>query len=303
MSSKKYYWLKLNENFFERDDIRVIENMPNGVLYINFYLKLLLKSIKTEGSLKFREVIPYTPEMLASVTNTDIDTVRVATKLFVDLNMMEMWDDGTIFMVETQNMIGSESSSAERVRRHREKKKLEEEKQLMLQCNDDETKSNTEKEIELDIDIEKEIDKENNKGESEETLSVKDKNQVVDLWNEVANQYGLNQVRLLKAGTTRYNMLKARIDEYSLEEILEAINNIKSSPFLQGKNDRGWTIDFEWFVRPNNFPKVLEGNYIYEKKEEPRKTNGIKPLTGPGERIGPKFSTHIRGEVPTRNGC
>lgn len=147
------------------------------------------------------------------------------------------------------------------------------------------------------------INREKDKGESEETLSVKDKNQVVDLWNEVANQYGLNQVRLLKAGTTRYNMLKARIDEYSLEEILEAINNIKSSPFLQGKNDRGWTIDFEWFVRPNNFPKVLEGNYIYEKKEEPRKTNGIKPLTGPGERIGPKFSTHIRGEVPTRNGC
>lgn len=142
------------------------------------------------------------------------------------------------------------------------------------------------------------------KGESaDNSLAVKDKDTIVNLWNEVANQYGLNQVRLLKAGTTRYNMLKARIDEYSLEEILEAINNIKSSPFLQGKNDRGWTIDFEWFVRPNNFPKVLEGNYIYEKKEEPRKTNGIKPLTGPGERIGPKFSTHIRGEVPTRNGC
>ena len=146
--------------------------------------------------------------------------------------------------------------------------------------------------------------KEKDKGESaDNSLAVKDKDTIVDLWNEVANQYGLNQVRLLKAGTTRYNMLKARIDEYSLEEILEAINNIKSSPFLQGKNDRGWTIDFEWFVRPNNFPKVLEGNYIYEKKEEPRKTNGIKPLTGPGERIGPKFSTHIRGEVPTRNGC
>src|SRR5699024_8423063 len=124
--SKRYYWLKLNENFFEREEIKVIENMPNGKDYIIFYMKLLLKSIRTEGVLKFREVIPYTPEMLASITNTDIDTVRVAIKMFADLDLMEFWDDGTLFMVETQNMIGSETDSARRMRRLRKKKEHKE---------------------------------------------------------------------------------------------------------------------------------------------------------------------------------
>ena len=126
--SKRYYWLKLNENFFEREEIKIIEDMPNGKDYIIFYLKLLLKAIKTEGQLIFREVIPYTPNMLASITGTDIDTVRVATELFLKLGLMEKWDDGTLFMVEVQNMVGSETASRARVARHRQKIKLLEEK-------------------------------------------------------------------------------------------------------------------------------------------------------------------------------
>lgn len=152
----------MNENFFEREEIKVIENMPNGKDYIIFYLKLLLKSISTEGKLKFRNVIPYTPEMLSAITGTDIDTVRVAIELFTKLDLMEIWDDGTLFMIETQNMIGSETDSARRVRKHRQKKALEEKKENneMLQSNTDVTKGNGEViKSNTDIDIEKDIDK------------------------------------------------------------------------------------------------------------------------------------------------
>ena len=162
--SKRYYWLKLNENFFEREEIKVIENMKNGKDYIIFYLKLLLKSINTEGKLLFRDVIPYTPEMLSAITGTDIDTVKVAIDLYTKLELMEIWDDGTLFMKETQNMIGSETDTARRVRKHRKKKALEEKKKKeMLQSNTDETKSNTDIDIEKDIeiDIDKEIEKDN----------------------------------------------------------------------------------------------------------------------------------------------
>lgn len=124
--SKRYYWLKLNEDFFEQEEIKIIENMKNGKDYIIFYLKLLLKSINTDGKLLFRGVIPYTPEMLSAITNTDIDTIRVAINLFTKLNLMEIWDDGTLFLSETQNMIGSEAASTERVRRFRAKKEAEE---------------------------------------------------------------------------------------------------------------------------------------------------------------------------------
>ena len=196
--SKCYYWLKLNENFFEREEIKIIEDMPNGKDYIIFYLKLLLKAIKTEGRLIFREVIPYTPNMLASITGTDIDTVRVATELFLKLGLMEKWDDGTLFMVEVQNMVGSETASARRVRKHRERKKIQEQEIKALHGNGDETKSNTEIEIEIEKDIE--IDKER-EGEIE-----KDKKSTPTFYGEYKN------VRLSKE---EYKNLKEKLNSHT----------------------------------------------------------------------------------------
>ena len=150
---KKFYWLKLKRDFFKRHDIRIIEEMPNGKDYVLFYLKLLIESIDHEGSLRFSDTIPYNEQMLSVVTNTNIDIVRSAMKLFTELKLMEVLDDATIYMAELNNMIGSESWSAERVRRFRQK-------QQALLCNTDVTSCNEEieKEIkkELDIDIENE---------------------------------------------------------------------------------------------------------------------------------------------------
>ena len=56
-------------------------------------------------------------------------------------------------------------------------------------------------------------------------------------------------------------MLRARVREYGTEAVLQAIEKIRRSAFLKGQNTKGWVITFEWFVRPNNFPKVLEGTY------------------------------------------
>ncbi len=149
---KKYYWLKLKRDFFKRHDIQIIESMPNGKDYILFYLKLLLESIDHEGALRFSDAIPYNEQMLSVITNTNIDIVRSAMKVFAELNMLEVFDDETIFMTEVSKLIGSETAGAERVRRLREKQKA-------LQCNADVTKCNTE--IEIDIrDRDKSIDTE-----------------------------------------------------------------------------------------------------------------------------------------------
>lgn len=80
-------------------------------------------------------------------------------------------------------------------------------------------------------------------------------------WNEL-EQYGIKSVTRLKSTTARYKSLSARITEYGIEDVLKAIENIKHSDFLQGRNNRGWTVNFDWFVKPNNFPKVLDGNYM-----------------------------------------
>ena len=153
--AKKFYWLKLKRDFFKRHDIRIIEEMPNGKDYVLFYLKLLLESIDHEGSLRFSDTIPYNEQMLSVITNTNVDIVRSAMRLFTELNLIEIFDDQTIFMGEVEKMIGSESESASRMRRLRQK-------QQASLCDGDVRKSDIEKEKEInkDIDIDLEIERE-----------------------------------------------------------------------------------------------------------------------------------------------
>lgn len=154
--SKKYYWLKLKRDFFKRHDIRIIEEMPNGKDYILFYLKLLLESIDHEGNLRFSDAIPYNEQMLSVVTNTNVDVVRSAMKIFTELHMMDILDDQTIYMAEVDKLIGSavDNDNANRVRRCREKKK-----QLALQnVTDSVTKCNESKSIEKDKEIDTELE-------------------------------------------------------------------------------------------------------------------------------------------------
>jgi predicted phage replisome organizer len=145
--NKKFYWLKLKRDFFKRHDIRIIEEMENGKDYILFYLKLLLESVNHEGHLRFSETIPYNEKMLSVVTNTNIDIVRSAMKIFIDLEMIEILDDSTIYMTEVIKLVGSETAIAERVRKHRSKQKL-------LQCNINALQSNTELELEKELELE-----------------------------------------------------------------------------------------------------------------------------------------------------
>lgn len=139
---KKRYWLKLDKDFLKSSQIKVIKNMPNGKDYVIFYLALMLESVETIGHLRFSNLVPYNEDMLASVTDTNVDIVRTAVKIFESLGLMEILDDGTIYMTQVAEMTGKESESAERVRRYRLKQK----QQLALQCNGNVTNSNDNKE-------------------------------------------------------------------------------------------------------------------------------------------------------------
>ena len=118
---KKYYWLKLKRDFFKRHDIQIIEDLPNGKDYVLFYLKLLCESVDHEGNLRFSEEIPYNEQMLASLTHTNVDIVRSAVKLFSELRMLDIMDDGTYYMNQVEKMIGSETYWAQKKREQRER--------------------------------------------------------------------------------------------------------------------------------------------------------------------------------------
>ena len=147
---KKRYWLKLEKDFLDSKYIKIIKGVPNGTDYILFYLALMLASVDTVGHLRFTELVAYNEQMLASLTGTNIDIVRSAMKLFQELGMIRILEDGTIFMPEVPRLTGKESESAERVRAFRERKRQE-----LLNCNSDVTKCNDNKEKEEEKDEEK----------------------------------------------------------------------------------------------------------------------------------------------------
>ena len=123
MSEKRYYWLKLPKDYFKRHDIKFIKTLPNGRDIALFYIELMAESVDHDGSLRFSPGIPYTNEMLASVTDTPVDIVDVSMKTLKDLGLVEISEDGTIIIPKVIKMIGSASDTdgARRVRRYREK--------------------------------------------------------------------------------------------------------------------------------------------------------------------------------------
>lgn len=123
MAGKRYYWLKLNKDFFKRHDIRILESMPNGHETVLFYLKLLCEAVDHNGALRFSMEVPYDDEMLASVTNTDLQVVKKAMETFKKLGLVGVDDYNTIHMHNVVNMLGSaaDNDNANRQRRFREK--------------------------------------------------------------------------------------------------------------------------------------------------------------------------------------
>lgn len=113
---KKFYWLQLKEDFFENDAIEWLEEQkPNGRDYAYFYLKLCLKSLKSNGIL-IRKVgnilIPYDNEKLAELTKMDFDTVTVAMELLKKIGLVEILENGEIYINQLENLIGSKSLGA-----------------------------------------------------------------------------------------------------------------------------------------------------------------------------------------------
>lgn len=164
--NKKYYYLKLKDNFFDSDQMIVMESMPDGYKYSNILLKLYLRSLKNEGKLMFNDRIPYNSTMLSQVTRHSVGDVEKALHLFKELDLVEVMDNGAIFVTDIQNFIGESSTEADRKRAYR--KRIDEEKQqqkIVLGQMSDKSPDKTppELEIEKELDIEKEKSKKTNR--------------------------------------------------------------------------------------------------------------------------------------------
>lgn len=125
MEDKGYYYLRLKENFFNNDEMKILESLENGYLYSNILLKLYLKALKNEGKLTFNEYIPYDIKMLATIVGHNIDVVEKAIKIFQGMHLIEILDNGAIYMLDMQKMIGSISNEGIRKAEYRERINIE----------------------------------------------------------------------------------------------------------------------------------------------------------------------------------
>lgn len=246
---KRYYWLKLKRDFFKRHDIQIIESMENGKDYLIFYLKLLCESVDHDGGLRFSEQVPYNLEMLSTITRTNVDIVRSAVKLFVELDMMEIWDDGTFFMTQVQKMIGSAANNDNAIRqqRFRDRKKAE----ALQSRYEPVINSNESKRIEKELDKELDIDKEK---DNRERINYQ---QIADMYNEICISFP----RLTKLSERRETAIRARLRKYTVDDFKMVFTKAEASDFLKGGNDRNWSATFDWLICDGNMAKVLDGNY------------------------------------------
>lgn len=153
-TNKKYYWMKLKENFFESEEIVLLESMQDGFMYSNILLKMYLKSLKTDGRLVLKERIPYNANMIATLTRHQVGTVEKALDIFKQLGLIEILDNQAIYMMDIQMMIGEGSSEADRKKAYRDKIKSE---KLMIEGGQMSAHSSPEIEKELELEKEKDI--------------------------------------------------------------------------------------------------------------------------------------------------
>lgn len=121
-SKDRKYFLKLPKEFFNSYWVKILEGMPNGQAYLLMYMKLMCESISHGGYLRFSKDVPYTAEMIASVTNTNVDTVRSGLQALRSLGLVETTEDETLRLPKVEEMTESTTRGAERMAEYRQKK-------------------------------------------------------------------------------------------------------------------------------------------------------------------------------------
>lgn len=117
--NRKYYYLKLKENFFTEEKMVILETMQDGLLYSNLLLKMYLMSLKSNGVLMLNDRLPHTPQTIAIYTRHQIGTVERALRVFIEFGFVEVLTDGAYYMSDIQLLIGQSSTEGERKKKER----------------------------------------------------------------------------------------------------------------------------------------------------------------------------------------
>lgn len=260
--NKKYYYLKLKDNFFESDEAIILESMPDGYIYSNILLKLYLRSLKNNGLLMFNDLIPYNAQMLATITRHHVGVIEKAIQIFQQLRLIEILDNGAIYMTNIQNFVGQSSTNADRMRESRRQL------QMLNKCAPEiEIEEDINKDIKLNInkDIYSELNNSSeqsseytfpswlNQSSIEELRKTNPKNYPIYIPIQYLNQETGHTYKFI---ATHTKFIQARYkDGYTLEDFKKVIdtkvaqwkNNIEMAKYLRPKT----------LFSPSNFDSYL----------------------------------------------
>ncbi len=253
MTDKRFYWLKLRDNFFDRLDIKAMRMLEGGGEMVIIYMKMLLSALNSEGKIIYSNILSSCEEEIAIRINEDTEKVHKTLEFLIKTGQAVISDNGDILLTELAEMEGSESSSAQRVRKSRKNK--------ALQCNENVT-ADIEKEKEKDTD--KETDKETEN--TEKNLHVQTKCKSAGKNNidceKIIGEFN-NICKSLPRATTLNKSRKKKIEAAYTQlggDFTEFFRKIENSDFLTGRNGK-WKSCFDWVLKPENLIKILEGNY------------------------------------------
>lgn len=270
----KVSWIRLEIDMFDNKKIRHIRKLPEGNNIVLIWMMLLTMAgrCNSNGIIFLTENIPYTNKILADELDFDESVIELALTILEKFGMITR--NGTLLSIpgweEHQNIDGLEKireQTRKRVAEHRKRQKELSEEECMP-------------EIPEQISCEKDL------------VKPGDVQKVVDEWNKL-QQFGIQPIARMTARRTQ--MLKARIREYGMEKIMEAIEKVKKSDFLTGRK-KDFIITFEFFINPNKFIKILEGFYDNRNEDMHNGFNGktqrnVEPIIPLGEWNGEETDT------------
>ncbi|MDE6132591.1 MAG: phage replisome organizer N-terminal domain-containing protein, partial [Oscillospiraceae bacterium] len=217
MPDKRYYWLKLKEDFFDEKYIKALRKLPQGDSQVIVYLKMQLKSLKTEGIINYEGILPDCISELALALDEDENVVRLTVEALIRFGVVERLENDTLYMLAMQQLIGSETQTAARVRKHREN--------IALQCNATVTKCNTEKEIR-----EKRVEKDTPPTPSKGAGGAKKQ-------TAKPQPEKIQFAEFVSMTNDEYTSLVAKVGEQGAKRCIEILDNYKGSSGKTYKSD------------------------------------------------------------------
>lgn len=259
MAEKRFYWLKLSEDFFKSRDIKKLRKIAGGDTYTIIYLKLLLLSLTDNGYLYYEGVEPTFAEEMALAIDEDEENVEITLNYLEQRGLLERKTLDEYLLTACAEMTGSETSAARRMRKTREKRALNEKTEcnnVTLECKNETNCYTDVTNCYTEIDIDKEKDKEKEQDldlETEKILKIYAKTKLPKL-NFISDD--------LKT------KIKNSLQQFKIEDFELCFKKTENSLFLTGKNNLGWKANLEWFLKNDNMAKVLNGNYDNRPKNE-----------------------------------